>query len=113
MRIVIKTSLLTIIALITIVTAYAQKDTVRTLEEVQVTTGQYKPQSLNKSVYKVQVITAEKIRLKGATNLTQLLNTELGMGLSNDNTLGTTDISFMGVSGRNVKNFARWITYVR
>ena len=68
-----------------------------------VVTGQYGPQSLKNSVYNVRTISAEKIRLRGAVNLQQVLNTELGFRFSNDLTLGTTDVSLMGITGRNVK----------
>ena len=68
-----------------------------------VVTGQYGQQSLKKSVYNVRTISAEKIRLRAATNIQQVLNTELGFRFSNDLTLGTTDVSLMGMSGRNVK----------
>jgi len=68
-----------------------------------VVTGQYGQQSLKNSVYNVRTITAEKIRLRAATNIQQVLNTELGLRFSNDLTLGTTDVSLMGMSGRNVK----------
>ncbi|MFD2287299.1 TonB-dependent receptor [Pedobacter petrophilus] len=72
------------------------------LNEV-VVTGQYGQQSLKNSIYNVRTIDAEKIRLRAATNLQQVLNTELGFRFSNDLTLGTTDVSLMGMSGRNVK----------
>lgn len=72
------------------------------LKEV-VVTGQYEPQSIKNSVYQVRTISAEKIRLRGAVNIQQVLNTELGFRFSNDLTLGTTDVTVMGMSGRNVK----------
>ncbi|WEK37318.1 MAG: TonB-dependent receptor [Candidatus Pseudobacter hemicellulosilyticus] len=72
------------------------------LQEV-VVTGQYQPQSLRRSVYQVRTISGERIRLQGATNLTGVLNNELGIRFSNDRTLGTTDIELMGMAGRNVK----------
>ena len=72
------------------------------LQEV-VVTGQYQPQSLRKSVYQVRTISADRIARQGATNLTGVLNNELGIRFSNDRTLGTTDIELMGMSGRNVK----------
>lgn len=72
------------------------------LQEV-VVTGQYEPQSMKRSVYQVRTISAERIRLQGATNLAGVLNNELGIRFSNDRTLGTTDIELMGMSGRNVK----------
>lgn len=72
------------------------------LKEV-VITGQFTPQSLHQSVYKVNVISKEKIQQKSATNIQQVLNTELGIRFSNDMALGVSDISFMGMSGRNIK----------
>ena len=75
---------------------------VSSLQEV-VVTGQYQPQSLRKSVYQVRTISADRITRQGATNLTGVLNNELGIRFSNDRTLGTTDIELMGMSGRNVK----------
>ncbi|GAB4042351.1 TonB-dependent receptor [Spirosoma jeollabukense] len=72
------------------------------LNEV-VVTGQYEPQSLKKSVYNVRVIDSERIRLRAAVNVVGVLNNELGFRFSNDNTLGTTDVQLMGMSGRNVK----------
>lgn len=74
----------------------------RRLKEV-VVTGQYQPQSLRNSVYQTRVISAERIRLRAATNIQQVLNTELGFRFSNDLTLGTADVQLMGMSGRNVK----------
>jgi outer membrane receptor for ferrienterochelin and colicins len=83
--------------------AYAQRpDSTKQLQEV-VVTGQYKPQSLKNSVYQVRVINSERIRLRAANNVLQVLNNELGFRFSNDNTLGTTDVQLMGMSGRNVK----------
>ncbi|RZL41805.1 MAG: TonB-dependent receptor, partial [Pedobacter sp.] len=72
------------------------------LKEV-VVTAQYGPQSMKNSVYNVRTISAEKIRLRGATNVQQVLNTELGFRFNNDLTLGVTDVELMGMSGRNIK----------
>lgn len=79
-------------------------DTVKAndLREV-VITGQYGPQTLKNSVYNVKTISAERIKLRAATNVQQILNTELGFRFSNDLTLGTTDVSLMGMTGRNIK----------
>lgn len=68
-----------------------------------VITGQYGPQSLRNSVYNVKTISADRIKLRAATNVQQILNTELGFRFSNDLTLGTTDVSLMGMTGRNIK----------
>ncbi len=68
-----------------------------------VVTGQYGPQTLRNSVYNIRTISAERIKLRAATNVQQILNTELGFRFSNDLTLGTTDVSLMGMTGRNIK----------
>lgn len=82
----------------------AQQDSAKTqsLSEV-IVTGQYKPQSLKNSVYQVRVINQEKIKLTGASNVQQVLNSQLGFRFFSDNTLGTADVELMGMSGRNVK----------
>lgn len=72
------------------------------LEEV-VVTGQFEARSLRNSVYHVRTISNELIRLRAATNLESILNTELGIRFSNDLTLGESDIQLMGMSGQNVK----------
>ncbi len=72
------------------------------LQEV-VVTGQFAPQSLRKSVYKVNVISAKKIEEKASTNIQSLLNTELGIRMSNDMALGETKFELMEMSGNNVK----------
>ena len=75
---------------------------VKSLEQV-VVTGQFSPQSLRNSVYKVRVISARQIEQKAANDAQSLLNTELGIRLSNDMALGETDFELMGMSGNNVK----------
>jgi len=72
------------------------------LDEV-VVTGQYEPQSIKHSVYRVRTITNEQIRLRASTTVENILNTQLGMRFSNDLTLGESDIQLMGMSGQNVK----------
>lgn len=84
---------------------FSQTDTgtvSKQLREV-IVTGQYKPQSLKNSVYQVRVINNDRIRLSGATNIQQVLTNQIGFRFSNDNTLGTTDVQLLGMSGRNVK----------
>jgi outer membrane receptor for ferrienterochelin and colicins len=72
------------------------------LQEV-VVTGQYRPQSVKNSVYQVRVINAQRIAVSGATNVQQVLHDQLGFRFTNDNTLGTSDVQLLGMSGRNVK----------
>lgn len=72
------------------------------LNEV-VVTGQFVPQSLRNSIYKVRVINSQQIEQRAATNIQSVLNTEIGIRLSNDMALGETDFELMGMSGNNVK----------
>lgn len=72
------------------------------LNEV-VVTGQFTPQSLQNSIYKVRVINSKQIEQRAATNIQGILNTEIGIRLSNDMALGETDFELMGMSGNNVK----------
>jgi outer membrane receptor for ferrienterochelin and colicins len=74
----------------------------QTLNEV-VVTGQFAPQSVKNSVYRVRVIKKEQIQLRGATDITGVLNNELGIRFNTDYTLGETDVTIMGMSGQNVK----------
>lgn len=68
-----------------------------------VVTGQYAPQSLKNSVYMVRTISAEQIRLRNPTKVQDILTDQLGVRFTNDLTLGTSDITLMGVSGQRVK----------
>jgi len=84
--------------------ATAQQDSAKFKDmDAVVVTGQYAPQTLKKSVYQVRVINNERIRQSGATNVQQVLNNQIGLRFSSDNTLGTVDVQLMGMSGRNVK----------
>ena len=97
-------SVFTLTALLLIQTTMAQSDTAKpaSLQEV-VVTGQFQAQSLRNSVYRIRVVGQERIQLRGAADLQQLLSSEIGFRFSNDNTLGTSDVELMGMSGRNVK----------
>ncbi|MBL7704087.1 MAG: TonB-dependent receptor [Taibaiella sp.] len=78
-------------------------DTAATALEEFVVTAQYQPQSLRKSVYKMNVIDQKRIQAKVATNAQQILTGELGIRFSNDMALGVADFSIMGMAGRGVK----------
>jgi outer membrane receptor for ferrienterochelin and colicins len=71
------------------------------LQEI-VTTGQFSPQSVQNSIYPVEVISEERIASQAASNLRDLLQTQLNMRISQDNILGSS-ISINGLSGQNVK----------
>lgn len=72
------------------------------LDEV-VVTGQFEPQSISKSVFKVKVISLETIQARGATRLQDVLNTELNFRFSTDPALGVSNIEVQGLPGQNVK----------
>ncbi len=67
-----------------------------------VVTAQYSPQRADQSIYNIGVIDNRLIRQKGAVNLSQALNNELGIRISNDAALGTS-MSIQGLSGEHVK----------
>ncbi len=72
------------------------------LEEV-VVTGQYEPQSVDKSVYKIRTIPMERIQARGAVQLQDVLNTELNIRFQQDASLGTSSMTIMGLGGQNIK----------
>jgi outer membrane receptor for ferrienterochelin and colicins len=71
------------------------------LSEV-VVTGQLTPQRVDKSIYKVDVISGLQIEEKAAQNLQELLTTELNIRSTQDNVLGS-GLSIQGLTGENVK----------
>lgn len=80
---------------------YKMNPTSIILQEI-VTTGQFSPQSIQHSVFPVQIINEERIITQAANNLRELLMTQLNMRISQDNILGSS-ISINGISGNNVK----------
>jgi outer membrane receptor for ferrienterochelin and colicins len=77
------------------------KPSVLNMQEV-VVTGQYSPERVDKSIYHVKVINARQIEMKAATNMTELLNKETNMRVTQSGVLGT-NLSMQGLSGENVK----------
>ncbi len=67
-----------------------------------VVTAQYAPKTEKNAIYKVKVITAETIKAKAATNLTDVLRNELNVDLSFDANFGV-GIELNGISKENVK----------
>jgi outer membrane receptor for ferrienterochelin and colicins len=67
-----------------------------------VVTAQMKPEKVDKSIYKINVINSRQIERKAATNLTDLLSSESNMRISQGGVLGTS-LSLQGLSGENVK----------
>ncbi|MFT7010270.1 MAG: outer membrane receptor for ferrienterochelin and colicins, partial [Flavobacteriales bacterium] len=67
-----------------------------------VVTGQYSSSSVDESVHKVKVIDSKRIEAQGAVNLQELMEQEMNVRVSQDNTLGSS-MSIQGLSGENVK----------
>jgi len=70
--------------------------------ETFVVTAHCQAQKVDQSVYEIKVISSKDIELRGANNLTDLLNQELNMRISNDQSLGSS-VSLQGLSGEHVK----------
>lgn len=67
-----------------------------------VITGQINPETVDKSIYNVQVINSVDISNKAATNLADLLANELNIVVNNNGILGSS-IQLQGLSGEHVK----------
>lgn len=105
MRICTKAFLLTL--LVTGFAAAAQQpvqDSInpQELEEV-VVTGQFEPQSLQKSVYNVRVITKEDIRRQAANNLADVLNQYINITVRPSGTDGRSSVSMFGLDSQYFK----------
>nr|WP_315033587.1 TonB-dependent receptor [uncultured Chryseobacterium sp.] len=72
------------------------------IEEV-VITGQYMQQSINKSIYKVDVIDAQQIKNMAATNVAEVLNQSLNIQVTPDTRSGNSTANIMGLDGNYVK----------
>lgn len=67
-----------------------------------VVTAQYQPVSVENSVNRIRVITADDIEKRGAVSLEDVLKNELNFQINRDNILGTST-SMQGMSGNSVK----------
>ncbi len=100
-----KKKVLSILSLSTIFWMNAQeKDSLnqKKIEEV-VITGQYMQQSVNKSIYKVEVIDAQQIKNMAATNVADVLNQSLNIQITPDTRSGNSTANIMGLDGNYVK----------
>ncbi len=71
------------------------------LEEV-VVTGQYKPVSVDKSIYDIKFIGKRRIENQAANTMAELLSKELTFKINNDPSTGSS-LNLQGISGENVK----------
>ena len=67
-----------------------------------VVTGQYAASSQDKSIYKVSVLNSHDIEQKAATNIKEMLSTELNIRTSHDGALGST-LTMQGLKGEHIK----------
>lgn len=100
-----KKKVLSILALSAITSVYAQKqDSInqKNIDEV-VITGQYMQQSINKSIYKVEVIDAQQIKNMAATTVAEVLNQNLNIQIVPDSGDGNSQANIMGLGGSYTK----------
>ncbi|SHK61392.1 outer membrane receptor for ferrienterochelin and colicins [Epilithonimonas mollis] len=95
---------MSVFGLLAISFVWAQKDSLgqKSIEEV-VITGQYNPQSISKSIYKVEIINAEKIRNMAANNVAEVLNYSLNIMVTPDTKSGNSTANILGLDGNYVK----------
>ncbi|PZU06547.1 MAG: TonB-dependent receptor, partial [Chryseobacterium sp.] len=97
--------ILSIVSLSALVWVHAQeKDSLhqKKIEEV-VITGQYTQQSINKSIYKVEVINAEQVKNMAVTTAAEVLNQNLNIQIVPDSGDGNSSVSIMGLGGAYTK----------
>ncbi|OCK50991.1 TonB-dependent receptor [Chryseobacterium sp. CBo1] len=72
------------------------------IEEV-VITGQYTQQSINKSIYKVEVIDAMQIKNMAVTNAAEVLNQNLNILVEPNSGTGDSNANILGLNGQYTK----------
>ncbi|UOU98022.1 TonB-dependent receptor [Chryseobacterium daecheongense] len=100
-----KKKVLSILSLSTVLWIHAQeKDTLdqKKIEEV-VITGQYMQQSINKSIYKVEVIDAQQIKNMAVTTAAEVLNQNLNILIEPSRGSGDSSANIMGLTGEYTK----------
>lgn len=75
--------------------------TVYNVDEV-VVTAQYRPETIDKSIYRIKVLNSQIIEDKAALNLSEMLAGELNIRTTHDNALGSS-ITMQGLQGEHVK----------
>ncbi|GAB0156789.1 TonB-dependent receptor [Chryseobacterium sp. Alg-005] len=100
-----KKKVLSVLSLSTVLWIHAQeKDTLsqKKIEEV-VITGQYMQQSINKSIYKVEVIDAQQIKNMAVTTAAEVLNQNLNILIEPSRGSGDSNANIMGLTGEYTK----------
>jgi len=67
-----------------------------------VVTGQYSQSTQDKSIYKVSVLNSREIEQRAATNIKEMLSTELNIRTSHDGALGSS-LTMQGLGGEHIK----------
>ncbi len=104
----IKTKLIYFMLFLSSITVYTQniilRDTtkIETLDEV-VVTGQHNPQSVNKSVFEVKVISRNDIERQAGNNLADILNTTLNLNITPNTATGKSGVSLFGLDSQYFK----------
>lgn len=68
-----------------------------------VVTGQYKPQALNKSIYRVEIIDKAQIRNMAVSNVAELLKQQLNIEIENQSGMGRSKIRVLGLNSQYTK----------
>jgi outer membrane receptor for ferrienterochelin and colicins len=85
--------------------ALAQEPVTDTLNQIQevVVTGQIEPQSINKSVFNVRVITRDDIKRQAANNLADVLNQYLNITVTPNASTGRSTVAMFGLDSQYLK----------
>ncbi len=91
--------------LIAVIWANAQTQDSLQLSKIDevVITGQYKQQSINKSIYKVEIIDAQQIKNMAATTASEVLNQNLNILIEPNSGNGDSNARIMGLGGAYTK----------
>jgi outer membrane receptor for ferrienterochelin and colicins len=86
-------------------TASAQNDTLNKPEKLEevIVTGQYNPQSVNRSVFQVNVITRSDIDRQAGNNLADLLNQTLNISVMPNASTGKSGVKLFGLDAQYFK----------
>ncbi len=67
-----------------------------------VVTAQFRPETVDKSIYNIKVLSAQQIESRAAVNLNEMLSGEINIRSTQDNVLGSS-ISMQGLGGEHIK----------
>lgn len=80
---------------------FEMSPTVYQVDEV-VVTAQFRPETVDKSIYNIKVLGAQQIESKAAVNLVEMLAGEVNIRSTRDNVLGSS-ITMQGLDGEHIK----------